>query len=140
MSLAVHEPLPGDDARAVLGEPALRGELLQHGGVGLLDLQEQRRAALIEQQHDPGRGPHASDADDLAGEMCDAVLVEQVPAVRLERAAVGAQDLVEGARDRLGVDVLGQVLDRHDQRRIVDDARFAAGGVAELLERLQAVV
>ena len=89
MSLArLHHPLALDDALPVLLELALAEERLEHRGLRLLELEEQRVAVVAaEQEHDPGAGADASDADDLAGGVDVAVALEQLaPVVRQRRA------------------------------------------------------
>ena len=88
--------LPGDDPLAVIGVFALAHELLEDRGFGLLGLQEQRvvPVATLEQE-DPGPGPHAAHAHDLAGHVDELEVLEEVAAVALQGAAVAAHQPME---------------------------------------------
>ena len=82
---------PDDDPLAAVVELAGPGELLQHRRPGLFRLQEQRVLLVVaEQQRHPGARADAAHADHLAGEVDQAVLVEQDPPLRLEARAVRA--------------------------------------------------
>ena len=71
-------------------------ELLEHGGLSLLDLQEQRIAPVAaEQQHDPGARADAADADHLARDVDQPELLQQLAAVEVQRRAVVAHDLAQ---------------------------------------------
>ena len=73
-------------------EPARAEERLEHGRLGLLELQEQRVVAVAaEQQHDPRAGADAADADDLARRVDVAEALEQAAAVARQASAVGAR-------------------------------------------------
>ena len=58
-------------------------------------------------------------------------------AIALQRAPVAAD---HPARERLDIAAVGEVLDRHDQRRVADDPRLAIDDRRELAERPQAVL
>ena len=67
---------------------------LEHRGLGLLGLQEERVLPVAaHHQHHPGAGPDAADPDHLAGHVDEPVAVEQVAAVALEALAVAAEHL-----------------------------------------------
>ena len=133
--LAVHDPL------AVALDGALLGELLEHGGLGLLQLQEQRIAPVTaEQQRDPGTRADAAHADHLAGDIDQPELLQQHPAVVLQRRAVAAHDLVQLLVDLIAADALEDLVDRLDQRRIADDPGLTVHHLGELLEDLHAVL
>ncbi len=92
-----------------------------------------------QQERDPGARAHAADPDHLAREVDEPVLLEQLAPIRLERAAVGAEAVVDplgetrgelGRHERLGAD---------HQRRIVLDARLAVDPLGHLRERVHAV-
>ena len=138
---SLHQPLALDHALAVVGELALAEERLEHRGLRLLRLQEQRVVAVAaEHQDDPGAGADAADADDLAGGVDEAEPLEQATAVAGEGAPVLADQVPEpilDVRGLLGADKLG---DRDDQRRIADDPRLAVDHLGQLGERLQAVL
>src|SRR5436190_12985255 len=88
----LHQPLPLDDALAVMAELALPQVRLEHGNLRLLDLEEQRVVVVAaEQQDDPRSCPDAADADDLPRDVDEAIALEQLPAVVLEGAAVLAE-------------------------------------------------
>jgi hypothetical protein len=66
VTAGLHQPLPDDDALAVVGELARARVLLEHRRLRLLDLQKQRLVTdAAEQQRDPGLRPDAADPDDL---------------------------------------------------------------------------
>src|SRR5256885_13418898 len=68
----LHQPLPLDDALAVMAELALPEVLLKHGNLRLLDLEEQRVVVVAaEQQDDPRSRPDAADADDLPRDVAE---------------------------------------------------------------------
>ena len=94
----------------------------------------------VEQQRDPRFGPDAAHPDYFASKMDEPVLVEQVPAVRVERPCIGVDDLLDRFHGHAEVDVGDELLERDDERRIVDDPGFAVDDVAELVVGLVAVV
>ena len=78
----------------------LPDEPLEHRLLRLLGLQEQRVLAVAaEQQHDPGAGADAADADDLAGRVHVLEALEQLAPVGRQGAAVGPGS-ARGARLR----------------------------------------
>ena len=88
--------------------------------LGLLDLQEQRVPVVAaEQQHDPAAGADAAHPDDLAGHVGELELLEQVPAVGLQRAPVLADQVGSCDSMRLPVRSAGAAARR--------PARSAAG-------------
>ena len=61
------------------GVVALADEAFEHGGLCLLDLQEQRVVVVAAQhQHDVAAGPDATHADHLVGRVDVAVLLQRV--------------------------------------------------------------
>ena len=87
----LHQPLALDDALAVVRVLALAEVRLEHRRLRLLDLEEERVVVVpAEQQDDPAAGADAADADDLAGDVDQPELLEQVAAVALQRAPVRA--------------------------------------------------
>src|SRR5205823_5612840 len=91
----LHQALAGDDALSAIAVFALADELLQHGGLCFLDLQEQRVLIVAaEEERDPGARADAADADDLSRQVDEPELFEQVAAVRLQRPPVGADEAV----------------------------------------------
>ena len=92
----LHQALALDDPLAAVRELAASEERLEHRALCLLQLQEQRVLVIpAEQQRDPGARADAADADDLAGEVDEAVTLEQPAAVASERAAIGADGIVQ---------------------------------------------
>ena len=119
----LHQALAFDHALAVVCVLALAQERLEHRGLCLLELQEQRIVVVAaDHQHDPRAGADAADTDDLARRVDVAEALEQVLAIALQRAPVAA---VHAARELLDIVAAGEVLDRHDQRRVADDPRLA---------------
>ena len=100
----LHQPLAGDDALAAVAVLALADESLQHRRLRLLDLQEQRVFVVdAEEERDPGAGADAADPDDLAGQVDEPELLQQVATVGLERAPVGADQVADLALDRVAL-------------------------------------
>ncbi len=92
VACGLHQPLPGDDAVAAVVVLAVAEERLEHRGLSLLDLQEERVGVVTaEEQRDPGSRADAADPDDLAGEVDEVVLLEQAAAVGREGAPVVAE-------------------------------------------------
>ena len=88
----LHEPLPLDDPPPVVRVGALADVRLEHGRLRFLDLEEERIALVAsEQQRDPAPGPDAADADDLAGDVDELELLEEVATIGLEAPAVVAE-------------------------------------------------
>ena len=140
VSRALHQPLPRYYAFAVVPVGALGQEALEHRGLRLLDLQEQRVVMVAAQhQHDVAAGPDAAHAHHLVGRVDVAVLLDGV-VLAPERAPVRAEQLLD---ERVGVLPFrprsDQVLDRDDDRRIGDDAQFAVDLVGPLGEHPGAV-
>ncbi len=105
-----------------VGAPA--GEPFEHSRLRLLHLQEQRIVRVAaEQQQDVAAGSDAAHADDLAGSVNVAELLQGVMLLA-ECPAVGAEELLD---TRLGVFPLrsldDEVFDRRDQRRVGHDAK-----------------
>ena len=137
----LHEPLAVHHPLALVVVPAGPGEPGEHRFLGLLDLEEQR-VGLVTAQHqdDPAAGAHAAHADHLAGHVGELVLLEQHPAVRLQRPPVLAEDVLQFLLD---VDRPGQlaeqVPDRDDDRRVGHDPRPPVLHPGQLAEFLHAV-
>ena len=86
---SLHQPLSHDHALAVVVELAAPGELLEHRGLSLLHLQEQRvRAVPTEHQRDPRACADAPHADDLAGDIDVAVFAQQHMPVLTQGGAI----------------------------------------------------
>ena len=116
--------------------------VLEHRGGGLLELQEERVLLIAAlEQHDERPGADAADADDLAGEVDDPELLEQVPPIVLQRGPVRAELFVDHLLDLIGVHAggSGQVPPGYDDRRLGDDPVLAVDDLGEFGQRLQAV-
>ena len=83
----LHEPLAGHHAATVVGVGAASGVGLEHRGLRLLHLEEQRvEGGTSLQEHDQRpRSPTLPTPHDLAGDVDEVVLVEEVAAVVGER-------------------------------------------------------
>jgi len=111
---------------------------LEHRRLGLLELEKQRIVVVAaEHQHDPRPCADAADPDHLARRVDVAKPLQQMFAVTLQRAPVAT---VDGARELLDIAAAGEVLDRHDQRRVADNPRLAIDDRRQLAERPQAVL
>src|SRR4029450_3833756 len=70
--------LPSHDALPVIGVRALPSVGLQHRGVRLLDLQEERILVMVPlEEHDVTASANAAHADDLAGHVDEGIAVQQ---------------------------------------------------------------
>ncbi len=120
---------------------AATDEALQHRGLRLLGLQEQRIVGVAPgEQHDPGARAHAADADDLAGESPEPVQVEERLAVVRQAGAVAAQRRLDGVRVLPALGVAEQFLRGHQERRLAAQARDAVLRARESRERAQVVL
>jgi hypothetical protein len=81
-----------------------------------------------------GARADAADAHDLARGVDIAVALEHPVAVSRQRAAVVAHDRVHRGVETIGVIHTGQLFDRDDQRRVVDDPRPSVDLLGELAE------
>jgi hypothetical protein len=117
----LRQSLAGHDALAGVRVLARRQEALEDRLLRLLDLQEQRVLIVAaEHERDEGARPDAPDADDLARQVDEAVLLEDVAPVDLEGPPVAPQDLADLARQPLRV-IFDELADGNDQRRIAPD-------------------
>ena len=125
----------------MVGELRLAGEPFEYRRLSLLDLEEEGRAVLPGQEEsDPGIGPDTPDPHHLPGQVGQLVLLEKVPPVRLQRAPVVPDQLCQYVRGGVRINAPGELLDGDDERWIVNDSRLPAPNVAQLVERLMAVV
>ena len=112
--------LAGDDPLAVRGVRTRFEEPFEDGGLGLLDLEEERVvvAGALEQRHVRPEAD-AADADDLQRRIDDPVAIEQDAAILLETLPVSRSGVVgEPERELLGMD---------DHRGPVDDPTLPSG-------------
>ncbi len=92
----LHAALARDHPVPFVIVSVVREVALQDGRHGFLDLQEERVVGIApEEQHDEAAGPHASDADDLAGRVGEPEAIQQEAAFLGEGAAVLGEDLVD---------------------------------------------
>ena len=129
----LHQALALDDSlpMVTLGRPA---EIpLEDRGLGFLDLQEER-VLLVDalEIRDQAQRPDAADTDDLAGDVDEAVPIDQLAPVGRQGAPVAG----EGAADGL---VRELVHDPQDERRAVHDLAAPIDDPGELVERAEAV-
>jgi hypothetical protein len=137
----LHQLLALDDATALVHGPAATGVRLEHGRLGLLDLQEERVGGVAaEQQRDPGARAHATHADHLVRDVDKPVGAQEVAPVVLQGLLVVAQVGAQPLADDLRAIVAADLVDRYDQWRIADDARLAGNVVGQLGERTEAVL
>ena len=125
----------------MVGEAALARRRLEHRGLGLLCLEEERIVRVTpEQQHNPCARPDAADSDHLSRRMHVAVALDQVPAVSFEALRVRGQQARELHLDISVLRVRSQFLDRRDERWIADDSQATVHRPRQLGERAQAVL
>ena len=135
-----HDVLTVDDALAVRDVSARSDEVLEHRGLGLFGLKEQRIGVVAaEHQQDPCSGTDAAHPDHLASGVDQLEVLEQVATVRLEGAAVAAQDSPEPVHDLVSSPSARELFDGLDEGRVADDASLAVDDVCELVEGLHAV-
>ena len=118
----LHDALPRDHALAVLLVLAPSEEPLEHRGLSLLDLEEQRVVVVpTDQEEDVAASADAPHPDHLACRVDVAELLDRVVLVR-ERLPVGPEQLLD-LRIRLAPVCarVAQVLERDDQRRVGSD-------------------
>ena len=118
---------------------------LEHRRLRLLDLQEERVVVVAaEQQHDPAPRADAADADDLAGEVDDPELLEQVRGGRSAASrGTGAKRSADHASSRSSW-IAGLARRARRPARSAADRETMRGSpstiVRQLRERLQAVL
>ena len=101
---------------------ALPEERLEHRGLRLLELEEQRVVVVAaDQEQDPGACTHAADADDLACGMHVPVALEQVAPVVRQRAPIRANHAPHDVLEVVLLRTRQYVLDRRDEGRVADD-------------------
>jgi hypothetical protein len=95
--LALHHPLAG-------GVVAALGQMvLEDGGGGLLDLEEQGVGAVAAlQEHHPRSGADAADSDHLACHVDDGESVQHLPAVVAEGGLIEPELLLDRVPSLLG--------------------------------------
>ena len=88
----------------MVAEGAPQDEGLQHRGLRLLRLEEERIATVApHQQDDPRPGAHAAHPDHLAREVDDLIAGEQAADVRAQRGAVAPDDGADRGGQALGL-------------------------------------
>ncbi len=137
----LHQPLALHHAAAVVGELALAQERLQHRGLRLLALQEQRVLVVAAQhQHHPRARAHAAHPHHFARQVHVAVVLQQLLAVALQARPVGAQEVVHPLMKFFRLHPWQQVLDTHQQGRVADDLGRAIHRVREPREGARVVL
>ena len=115
-------------------------ELAEPRGLCLFGLKEQRIVLVpAEHQHDPCPRADAAHADHLDRRGRDRS-PEKVATVKLEAAAVAADEGAEPVHDLVLFHPADELLDGLDEGRVADDAALAVDDVCELVERLQCLV
>ena len=95
---------------------------------------------MAEHQDDPAAGADAADADDLAGQVGEGERFQQEPAVGFQCPPVLGEQVLDLCLEGGQVRLPGQQLsDRHQQRRVRDDPRPAAGQMGQPGHFLHAV-
>ena len=96
----LHEPLTLDHPMPVVGVLAPAQEGLQHRGLGLLGLEEQRVIrAIAQHQGDPGAGADAPHTHHLVGRLHEVESLDQAPVIALQAAAIGVEQACAGRLD-----------------------------------------
>src|SRR5450755_2013367 len=97
-------------------------------------------AVAADQQRDPRARADAPDAYHLTSEIGQFELLEQHASVPLERLAVPAHQLAQRFEHLLALAAGRELLDRHDQRRLVNDPSLAVNLIGQFRERRHAVL
>src|SRR4051812_10198239 len=96
VAAGLHQVLSSDDALPLVGSAAGTCEALEHGGLSLLELEEQRIPPVAaEQEQNPGPRADASHAHNLAGEIHDPEPLKEHSPIRLQGASVVAPRLAQ---------------------------------------------
>ena len=133
--------MPLYDTTAVLGEPALAGVRLENGGVCLLHLEEQRIVGIAtEHQDDPRARADAAHANHLACHVDEAVAVDESRPRPGHRAPVSVQVFTHLALEVAAADVLEELPDGDDERRVVDDPQGPVDVLGQTREGAHAVL
>src|SRR5205085_12669291 len=82
----------------------------------------------------------AAYADHLTSEVGELELLQQDASIELERLAIAAHQFVQRFEHLLALLARGELIDRHDQRRLVDDPYLAVDDMGQLRERGHAVL
>ena len=128
----LHPPLPVDHPLPAVGVLAFGEVSLEHRPLGLLDLEHERVGVVsADKQPDPGPGADAADADDLAGDVHEPVLVEQIASLSCQGRPVHLHHAPDLVRDRAPPLVSDEFLDRDDQRRVADKPPLALDDAGE---------
>ena len=142
----LEQPLAFHDPLSVVGVPALARVRLEHRRFRLLDLEEQRVGVVLAQhQRDPAPGADAADPDDLPGEVDQPIALQEMSPIRLQAVPVDAEPIVEPGPQLFDdrprrAPLAGELVERHHERRVADDAELAVDLARELGERLRAVL
>src|SRR5215471_9539818 len=133
---SLDQPLALDDPSPFALRAALEAAMrLEHGRLGLLDLEEERvvvRAAMHED--DPARSADAADADHLPRDVDDLVLLEEPPPVQVQRRKVGPKKKLEPLQDGTPI---RRARFPHDQGTVLDDAPPVVHDGRHLVEHLE---
>ena len=101
---------------------------LEHRGLGLLDLQDERVArALAQQEDDEAAGAHGAHAHHLARHIDGLEAVEEVRPVAQERLAVAVERRLDDVLGVVAAIVVDEDLRERDQDRWVRSEPEAAG-------------
>ena len=137
----LHQPLPLDHALTVVRELALGEVGLEDRRLGFLDLQEERVVVVAaDQEGYPRARADAADPDDLAGQLDEAVLREQVAPVAGQGCLVGTHDTRDGLEEVLVVGLGEQLPGRDQQRRVADEPELTVDDPGELRLGLEPVL
>src|SRR5262249_51260411 len=118
-----------DDAPALMAERDAADERRDHRGLRLLDLEDDEVGLRIVgsfEERDPAARPDTPDANDLPGDVDQAEPVEHEAVIVGERLAVGLR------RGGDGVDLLVDVLDANEHRRVLDELALSVYHACEL--------
>ena len=122
----LHQPLADDDPLARVAVLAARLEPLQHRGLGLLRLQDERVVDVAtDEQDDPAAGADAADPDDLAGHVRQPVPIEQDPPIGRQAARVAGDQVGDAALEPMSLVLRQQVDQPLDDRWLRDELRPA---------------
>src|SRR5262245_36625359 len=141
VACGLHQPLALDHSLSVVGVWGFAQHGLKDRWPGFLALEKKRVGVVpTEHQDDPTARADAADPDDLPGQVNEAVALEQLSPVARKCPPITPDQVVDFIGDLPDITLAHELLDRHDERWVGDDAALSVNLVCQLGERLHAVL
>ena len=119
----LHQPLPGKHPLRGIGIRAWLQVALEHGALGLFDLQQEGILVVSpEQQHYPGTGADAANPDDLAGHAGVGEASDERASAHVQAPHVPVDEVAHLFVVCASLGLTEKLLDRDEQRRIAGQA------------------